>query len=31
MKRAGALAENKRLATDVGLFVLGGAPKAHEF
>jgi hypothetical protein len=30
MKIAGALVENKRLAPSLAIFMLGGAPKAHE-
>jgi len=31
MKIAGARVENKRLAPSLAIFMLGGAPKAHEF
>jgi hypothetical protein len=30
MKIAGARVENKRLAPSLAIFMLGGAPKAHE-
>jgi hypothetical protein len=30
MKIAGARVENKRLAPTLAIFMLGGAPKAHE-